>query len=333
MKKEVQKGIYKLKFLNPKFFKIKVFLTEFLAALIAIILAAEIFIFETRFTKTLACVVFILFCFFSYILIESMGKEVKRRKETEKLSSELRKANKSIKVLSSIKTEFLKVVNHQLRTPVSIIKGMVSMLAEGSVKGRQKKDFIKKLYLSSERLTGILDDILVTQGLIGGAEVVKPVPSQIEDIVEVQVKRLRPFAENKRLKIKFKKPKKPIPMTFIDPEMISRAVGRVIDNAILYSEKGEIKVKVRLKEKRGKDFIEITVKDSGIGLSKADKKNVFKVFYRGEKATSLHPNASGLGLFIVKNFIEIHEGKIEAESKGRGKGSKFIITLPVVQEL
>jgi signal transduction histidine kinase len=279
-----------------------------------------------------------LFLFFRILAIGLIGyysysfmRSIVREKE---VSRKLQKAYRNIKVLSKIKTEFLRVVSHQLRTPVSIVKGMASMLAEGSVKDNKREDFIKKLYLSSERLTAILDDILVAQGLIGGVEVVSLSPCQIEEIVEKQINHLKPLAESKSLEIQLKKPNKKIPVTFVDPEMISKAIGRIIDNAILYTEKqGKIKINVRLRKKDGKNFIEISVKDSGIGLNKKDKENLFKVFYRGEKATLLYPNASGLGLFIVKKFIEIHDGKIKAESKGRGKGSNFIITLPIINRI
>jgi signal transduction histidine kinase len=115
--------------------------------------------------------------------------------------------------------------------------------------------------------------------------------------------------------------------------MVERIISRLIDNAILYSEKGEIEVSIDLEKENKKEWIKISVKDEGIGLDERDKENLFKLFYRGEKATFMHPNGSGLGLFIVKNYVEAHRGKIEAKSEGRGKGSTFIVSLPVITEL
>lgn len=274
-------------------------------------------------------------------LLETLGSQAtiaienaKLYQEVKDLTERVKEQTRNIQALSEMKSEFLKIVNHQLRTPVSIIKGLSSMLAEGSVPKEQRGDFMKKLYLSSERLTIILDDILVAQSLVGEGEPPNLVPSQIEEIIEKVVNHLEPQAEMKGLKISLNKPKRPLPQTLLDQEIMERALSRLIDNAILYTEKGEIEVSLSLKKEKDKDCIEIQVKDSGIGLDKEDKKLLFMLFHRGKRAISLHPNGSGLGLFIVKNLIEVHRGKIEAQSEGhQGKGSTFIITLPLISEV
>ncbi len=313
------------------------------AILITLILISS-FLIERKNSEFLIIVVFGLIIVYGYFFNKSTDKLI-RANFTERKAKELLKnfnktlqqkvdeQTKNIKALSEMKSEFLKIVNHQLRTPVSIIKGMTSMLAEGSLKGEKKEDFIKKVYLSSERLETILDDILLAQSLVGGGEPVKFSPCQVEEIVEKQVEHLKAQAEMKGLKIIFAKPKQTLPMTLADSEMLERAISRLIDNAILYTEKGEVKVLVSLRKEKGKDFIEISVKDSGIGLDEEDKKNLFKLFHRGQNATSLHPNGSGLGLFIVKELINFHRGKVEAQSQGKDRGSTFTITLPIITEV
>jgi two-component system sensor histidine kinase/response regulator len=269
---------------------------------------------------------FLLFLIFGYLLIKYTHQEIKRKEELEE-------AYKKIEALSEMKSEFLKVVNHQLRTPVSIIKGMAEMLREGKISKERQGEFVEKLYLSSERLGTILDDILVAHSLVGRMEKPNFSPCQIEEIVERQVEHFKPQAEAKGIKILFKKPKEPLPITLADQTMIERIISRLIDNAILYSEKGEVEVSIDLEKENKKEWIKISVKDQGIGLDEKDKENLFKLFYRGEKATLMHPNGSGLGLFIVKNYVEAHRGKIEVKSEGRGKGSIFIVSLPVITEL
>lgn len=314
-------------------FEIKVVLTEMLVGLMAIVLAGEIFMFENFQTKMLGFGIFLLFCFTGYLLVRATRQEIKKREEVEKLANRLKEASKNIEELSRMKTEFLKVVNHQLRTPVTIIKGMLSMMVEGTVKGKELNEYIKKTYFSSERLTTILDDILLAQRLIGKTEEMLLQPCQIEEITQRVVDHLETQAEMKGLRILFKKPKSPIPVTLADEEKVERALSRLIDNAILYTAKGKIEVSLALRKKEEKAFIQISIKDQGIGLTKEDKKDLFKLFHRGERATLLHPNGSGLGLFIVKNLVEAHQGQIEAESKGKDKGTTFIITLPVVSEI
>lgn len=281
-----------------------------------------------------------------YAEVEDLSKNLEQR---------VKEQVKNIEALSEMKSEFLKVVSHQLRTPASIIKGMASMIVEGSAKGKKKEEFIKKLYLSSERLITILDDILVSQRLVGKTETLNLEPLQVEEIIEKAVNQFRTRAEMRGLELSFKKPEKPLSKSLVDQEMLERAIARFIDNAILYTpapgleETGQVpkgKIEVSLspkkeKEKprsretslRGRDFIEIKVKDSGIGLDEKDKKLLFKLFSRGQRAISLHPNGSGLGLFIANEIIKAHQGEIKAESKGRGKGTTFTITLPVITEL
>jgi len=266
-------------------------------------------------------------------LVEKTLNEEKISLELKKAYVDLKEASKHIKALSEMKTEFLKVVNHQLRTPVSIIKGMLSMMAEGSVKGKKLKEFIKKSYLSSERLSTLLDDILLAQTLVGGTFHLNLSPCQIEDIIYTLLEYFKPLARANKLRITFTKPKEPLPTTLADSEMLKRAISRLIDNAILYSDKGRIEISLSLKKQKDKQLIQFTIKDSGIGLDKEDKENLFKLFYRGEKATSLHPNGSGLGLFIVKHIIKAHKGTIRVKSKGRGKGTTFFIALPVIGEM
>jgi signal transduction histidine kinase len=307
-------------------FEIRVLLTEILVGAMGIVLLVLPFLMPTANLKILTLGIFILFLIFGYLLIKYTHQEIKRKEELEE-------AYKKIEALSEIKSEFLKVVNHQLRTPVSIIKGMVAMLKEGRISKERQGEFIEKLYLSSERLGTILDDILVAHSLIGGMERPDFSPCQIEEIVEREVEHFKPQAKAKGVEIFLKKPKEPLPITLADQQMIERIISRLIDNAILYSEKGEIEVSIDLEKENKKEWIKISVKDQGIGLDERDKENLFKLFYRGEKATFMHPNGSGLGLFIVKNYVEAHRGKIEAKSEGRGKGSTFIVSLPVITEL
>lgn len=310
------------------------FLPVFIGAVMSLILLAEYlyvnilsqFNFLSFIKLTLQIISLLIIGFTSSNLVKKTTSEQQKSKE-------LKHAYKNIKELSGMKTEFLRVVNHQLRTPVSIIKGMSSMLAEGTLPKKKQEEFIKKLYLSSERLHTILDDILVAQNLAGSPASFELRPCKIEEIIEKLVNHQKSIAEAKGLEIVFSKPKEKIPIVLLDEEIVNRVVSRLIDNAILYTDKGKIDVSLNLKKERDGKFIQISVKDSGIGLDKKDKKNLFKLFHRGEKATSLHPNGSGLGLFIVKSLIESHKGSVRAESKGRGKGSVFIIKLPFMVEV
>lgn len=312
------------------------FIPIFTAGLVSIIVFVEFYLTSFSVSTSYVSIASCLLEIISFFIIGWIGSNLVNRtiseqkvsEELRKSSGELREAYKDIKELSEMKTEFLKVVNHQLRTPVSIIKGMSSMLTEGILSKKKQKEYIKKLYLSSERLHTILDDILVAQDLSGGPASVDLRPCNIVETVERLINHHQSLAEAKSLKIVFNKPKKSIPLVLLDEEIINRIVFRLIDNAILYTDKGKVEVSLELTEEKKNKFIQISVKDSGIGLDKKDRKDLFKLFHRGEKATSLHPNGSGLGLFIVKNLVESHRGTVRVKSKGRGKGTTFTIKLP-----
>lgn len=252
----------------------------------------------------------------------------------EKLTKRLRKAYKNIKDLSQMKTEFLKVVGHQLRTPVSIIRGLVSMLEEGGVSRDKEKKYIGELYLTSERLTTILEDILVAQRLVAEEYKVEPAPCDAAELLKNITEQFEPMAAKKHLKLIIESPKEKIFKLSMDEETVEKIVSRLVDNAILYTSverggKKEIVISFNTSKEGRKKFIAISVQDSGIGLNEHDKKNLFKLFFRGKRAVYVRPNGSGLGLFIVKKLAEAHGGRIKVESKGRGKGSTFTLILPV----
>ena len=332
----IARGIFK-----HGLFDIKIIATEIFSVLVLLFLFINIFSFQNYLQLIINVIIFVGMAFFSRLLIKSVSKEKEKLEQLKKLTKELQEvtqdlqfANQNIKSLSEIKSRFLNVVNHQLRTPASIVRGMASMLATGSISSEKREDFVKKLHLSSERLLIILDDILVAHGLVGGTDgLVKFLPCQLEKITEEQIDRARTLIKDKDLRVVLQKPKSPLPVVLADPQMVEKIISRLLDNAVLYTEQGEIKVIVGLIKEQEKEFVSISIEDTGVGLDEEDQGRLFKLFSRGERATSLHPNGSGLGLFVVKKFIEIHRGKITAQSRGRNKGSIFTLFLPVFQKL
>jgi len=323
-----------LAILRYHLFEVRVIMTEILVVVMGSVLLALTFFMETTRLKLLTLSAFLLFCIFGYLLIKTTHIEIRRREEMEKLTKRLRKAYKNIKDLSQMKTEFLKVVGHQLRTPVSIIRGLVSMLEEGGVSRDKEKKYIGELYLTSERLTTILEDILVAQRLVAEEYKVEPAPCDAAELLKNITEQFEPMAAKKHLKLIIESPKEKIFKLSMDEETVEKIVSRLVDNAILYTSverggKKEIVISFNTSKEGRKKFIAISVQDSGIGLNEHDKKNLFKLFFRGKRAVYVRPNGSGLGLFIVKKLAEAHGGRIKVESKGRGKGSTFTLILPV----
>ncbi len=263
--------------------------------------------------------------------LESRVKE--QTKEIQAKSDRLEALLEKNQALSQMKTEFLRVVNHQLRTPTSIIKGMLSLLAEGSLKTKKKKqEMIKRSYASANRLETILDDILDAQNLIEGQPVPDLKPADLNKIIQQAIDPVKPLAEQKQVELSFE-PAKDLPQVFLDTRLITKAIRKLVDNAVLYTEHGKVTVKAKSFKQNDKEFVKIIVKDTGAGITEQDKQRLFKIFVRGKEAEKIHQNGSGLGLYIAKEFIQAHQGEIQVKSEGKDKGTTFMVTLPIVTEV
>lgn len=310
-------------------FDIRVVLTQLLVGVIGLILFVQSIVAETFWQKVFGLGLFILFCIFGWFLIRSVLKEIELRKELEKAYKELKK-------LDEAKTEFLSIASHQLRSPLTVIKGYISMALSGNygkVEGKTK-GFLKNVYISSERLIDLVNNLLNVTRIQMGKMKFEFQDIQIEDIIKDTVKDFLPQAKGKGLSLKFEKPilpqsqDKKLPKIKADSQKIRQVILNLVDNAIKYTEKGEIKVSAKLKVKSKK--IQIVIEDTGIGLKKEEINDIFKIFDRGAEAPQVNTGGSGVGLYVAKEMVKVHKGRIWAES--RKKGSRFIVELPVAHE-
>lgn len=230
------------------------------------------------------------------------------------------------KLIEQMKTEFVSLAAHQLRTPLSAIKWTLKMILDGDLGEikKEQKDFLEKSYLSNERMINLINDLLNVTRIEEGRYLYNPEPVHLEDLVEEIVKNYKNEFERKNIKFQFERPKKIIPAIKLDAEKIKLTVSNLIDNAIKYTLPGG-KISVFLKNDREK--ITFSIKDSGIGIPEDQKKRLFTKFFRGANALRIETDGSGLGLFIAKNIIEAHDGKIGFESE-EDKGSTFYFSLP-----
>ncbi|MEA1936587.1 MAG: ATP-binding protein [Patescibacteria group bacterium] len=278
----------------------------------------------------------ILFGFSSHVGASIENAELYKKtdsqmSELEKLNNSLKKANQKLKELLEVKNEFLHITSHQLRTPLTTIRGMISMWREGSfdnLSKKKKKEMLKDIYISAERLNNITNDMLDSLELEGGVFKFQFKQVSLEKAIEDSISVLKFNYDKKGLYLNFNTKGKNIPVIEAEPGYTRQIFMNLIDNACKYTDKGGVKIDIK---KSGKN-VEITVKDTGIGLSKKDQKTIFQKFTRSEEAMIKNVAGSGLGLFIVKKIVKAHHGKIEFYSEGEGKGSTVKVWLPIRQK-
>jgi len=194
----------------------------------------------------------------------------------------------------------------------------------------EQKEFLEKTYKSNERMINLINDLLDVTRIEEGRYLYKPVFTNIEPIVQFVINSFKNEIERKGLELEFIKPssEEKIPEVKIDVEKIRLAIQNLLENAIGYTKAGG-KITVSLKHRE--DKIEFSIKDTGVGIPKDQQARVFSKFFRGSNVIRLETEGSGLGLFITKNIIEAHGGRIWFESK-EGEGTTFYFTLPIKKE-
>ncbi|HSX47406.1 MAG TPA: ATP-binding protein [Patescibacteria group bacterium] len=232
----------------------------------------------------------------------------------------LRKANNRLRVLDETKDDFISMASHQLRTPLTSIKGYISMLLEGDA-GKISKiqhDMLGQSFLSSQKMVFLIADMLNVSRLKTGKFAIEGTPVNLADIVEEEMNQLKETADVHEVKLNYDKPKN-FPILNLDETKIRQVIMNFSDNAIYYTPKGgEISVKL---EEKGNN-IELRVKDNGIGVPAHERHHLFTKFYRAGNARKIRPDGTGLGLFMCKKVIIAHGGSLIFDST-EGKGSTF----------
>lgn len=241
-------------------------------------------------------------------------------------TKELRETNEKLQELDEAKDEFISMASHQLRTPLTSIKGYISMIMEGDLGpvDPKQKEMLHAALTSSTRMVYLIGDFLNASRLKTGKFVIEPTEVLLHEMVESEVETLQDTAKARGLKIVYTKPKV-FPAVMLDDNKIRQVIMNFIDNAIFYSKpKGIIKVEVGF----NKQSVFFQVTDDGIGVPKEDQKNLFTKFYRGSNARKARPDGTGLGIFMAKKVVVAQGGAIIFSSK-EGKGSTFGFTFPL----
>jgi signal transduction histidine kinase len=240
-------------------------------------------------------------------------------------TKKLRNTNEKLKALDETKDDFISMASHQLRTPLTSVKGYLSMVLEGDageINETQKK-MLGQAFTSSQRMVYLIADLLNVSRLRTGKFIIESAPVNLADMVSEEIEQLVETAAARAIGLTYHKPAS-FPELMLDETKTRQVVMNFVDNAIYYTPSGG-QIKVVLEETP--TSVELKVVDNGIGVPKAEQHHLFTKFYRAGNAQKARPDGTGLGLFMAKKVILAQGGSILFESK-EGKGSTFGFLFP-----
>lgn len=259
------------------------------------------------------------------LLTQSVLKEIKQRQKLELLSKNLETANQKLEKTDAARKEFLSFASHQLRAPMTIIKGYANLLLDKEYLGSpgKSKPIISKIIGSTEELDRLIRNFLDARAIEEGKMSYNFEPIDLVSLASSIVESFKLIADEKNLALIFES-SRPLITVNADQMKLHQVIQNLVDNSIKYTTAGFVKVSVKDKENQ----VVLAVADSGRGISPEIKDRLFGQFVRAEEGFE-KTQGTGLGLYIAKEIITAHHGKIWAESEGANKGSTFYIALPM----
>ena len=270
----------------------------------------------------------------SVVLIKTFKSELEQKKEIEKLLNSLEKANEHLKKISQKKSEFLSIATHQLRAPVAVMRGQLSLVLEGSygeVPEYLKKP-LQKIFDATSNLAVTITDFLNVSRIEQGKMVYHFETVDLKELCKSVIDDLKSLASEKGLELKFNichRYSEQKILVHADKDKLRHVIYNLVENAIKYTKEGYVKLSICVND-LGR--VRIEVQDTGVGIAKDELKTLFDKFVRSKNAYGINVEGSGLGLYIAREMIYAHNGRIWATSEGEGKGSTFIIELPLLKE-
>lgn len=313
--------------LKYQLFNVKVVSTQILIFSLWIFIFARIILSGNIREQILNLVLLIITFAVGLLLNRSIVKEVESREKIELLAKDLEKANVRLTDLNRQKSEFVSFATHQLRGPLTAMKGYASLLLEGEMGelGKEAKNGIMRISDSANTLVTIVNDYLNISRIELGAMKYAFDTIDLRNLVEDLVAELKPNIDKTGIKFSFTFENGVDYRTTADRDKLKQVFANIIDNSLKYTPRGSIFAHLSLDKTRHK--LIFTIRDTGVGIAPETLPHLFQKFTRAENASKTNILGTGLGLYVAKEMIEAHHGTIRAESKGEGKGSTFIVEL------
>ncbi|RJR30115.1 hypothetical protein C4564_00970 [Candidatus Microgenomates bacterium] len=305
--------------IRHKLFDIKVFATEILVVAIWSILLVKLLVSQTIFDTVLDGVVLIAMVVLGIVLIRSVRREIEQKEMLERLTDRLKEVDMK-------KDEFLNVAAHELRAPMTAIKGYISMVqsGDGGEIPDKAKDFLSEAYDENDRLVRLVNNMLNVARIEEKRMVYEMGTVNLADVVEKVFNEYKHGAEQKKLVYGLSIEKGVLDHVEVDVDRIYEVVSNLISNAVKYTDKGQVTVGLA---NIGKNKVRFEVVDTGLGLDQEEQKHLFEKFYRAESNIG-KKIGTGLGLYVSRLLVEKFKGEIGFTSR-KGKGSTFWFELPL----
>jgi signal transduction histidine kinase len=319
--------------LREDLWDLKLVLTEVLTLSILLFLLFDIVLGEYEINILFfKAVSFVLMLFFSWYLIKGIFREFRAKEHMKDLTLQLKIANERLKEIDVEKSEFVSIATHQLRTPLTVIKGYASMILEGSfgaLENDKHKEIMQKILSAGERLVAMIEDFLNLSRIESGEMKYHFAKIDLIKLIEDIIEEFKASVEGAQSQIHIHKDDASF-FVLADSLKIRQVFNNLIDNAIKYSARGE-PIDVTLS--RREEHVLVAVHDRGIGIAKEVLPKLFQKFSRVHGIPKLHKEGRGLGLYVAKQIVTAHKGRIWVESPGEGMGSTFFVELPDAEKL
>jgi PAS domain S-box-containing protein len=251
-----------------------------------------------------------------------VGTDITKRKLTE---VELERAKRAAEAASQAKEEFLALLSHELRTPLNAVYGWARMLRSGQLQAEAAERALDVIVRNADAQVRLIDDLLDVSRVIAGKMRLDVRPVDLEAVIRAAIDSVRPAADSKKIRLQCVLDPHAVGITG-DPDRLQQVVWNLLINAVKFTPKSG-RVQVHLQ--RTNSHVEIVVSDTGQGITAEQLPHLFERFHQADSTSTRSHTGLGLGLALVRHLVELHGGKVTAQSPGEGQGATFTVELPV----
>jgi signal transduction histidine kinase len=317
---------------NLGVFQFRLLGTQVLAYALIIMAGSQFLFLQDSAESTLSLVTLGMSILLGVLLLQNAKKEADVREKVEKLATQLQvsntglaEANTKLRELDKQKTEFISFATHQLRSPLTSMRGYSSLILEGEMGQTTPpvKEAVQTILTSTKTLISLVENYLNVSRMELGTMKYDFKPIDFKELLDEVVREQKTNIEAKGLKLNVSVSGDSFPIK-ADVDKFKQVIVNTIDNSVKYTPQGSITISLEKNDKN----IRFVVSDTGVGINPKTMPKLFKKFSRADNASDANIHGTGLGLFIAKEILTAHGGHMWAESEGEGKGSQFYIEIP-----